>query len=399
MKRAPGKRRTKGPSTSLRALSERSESKGSQIAGWTRRSRLSRPEAKPLEVRGHWLLCAACVRGGCRRPRAPRAVIGRLLKFMWAYPFAPLKILADVDVIRAHFLDAYQGRQPALLPADFARRRDDRVRRRKDLAVCRVLGIAPNTVMPAYHAYKILFSRQPTLEGICRTGSRPSPAWPECPHAQRGYYERIAGEPARNLHAQTERGEKLAGRGLWAMIRPRTSRDMRLAKARSARHILAEARRLYIRPNHCLCILCNASSPEPYPEDNLIELFRRMTAEPDIPVTLSEGCCMVCDPCNVYHPGEHLCYHAHIKSALRDLMILERLGLPPGATLPARELYRRIYERIGSLREICGWRDGSNTAPFWAPCNYDRPVLEDSRKRGLISGRPVRFRGRPRPPS
>jgi len=74
-------------------------------------------------------------------------------------------------------------------------------------------------------------------------------------------------------------------------------------------------------------------------------------------------------------------------------MVLERLGLPPGATLPARELYRRIYERIGGLKEICGWRDGSSTAHLWAPCNFDRPVLADARRKGLITGRPVRHVG------
>jgi hypothetical protein len=363
---------------------------------WTRRSPATRPGAEPMEVRGHWLLCAVCARGGCRTPPPGRAAIRRLLDFMWAYPFAPLRVLGDVDVTRAHYFDAYEGRSPRVLPADFAERSADHAWRRKDLEVCRVLGIVPGTEIPAYQAYNALFARQPTLEGICRTGSAPSNDWPECPHARRGHYERIAGAPRANLHRQFELGEKLAGRGLWAMVRPRTRRDMRGAKRRSARFILKAATRLYIRPSHCLCILCNTVADperEPLIEDNLVELFQRMTREPDIPVTLSEGCCMVCDACNVYHAGEHLCYHGHVKSALRDLMVLERLGLKPGATLPARELYRRIYERIGSLKEICGWRDGSSTAPLWAPCAYDRPVLADARRTGLIIGRPVRYAG------
>ena len=354
---------------------------------WTRRSRLTQPDAEPLDVRGHWLMCAVCVRGGCRKPPPGKAVIKRLLDAMWSYPFVPLRILGDVDVTRGHYFDACERRSPRNLPKDFDARQADHVWRRKDLEVCRVLGIVPNTVMPAYLAYNALFARQPTLDGICRTGSAVSADWPVCPHAVRGYYEKIAGEPRANLRKQCELGEKIAGKGLWAMIRPRTRRAMRLAKQRSVRRIMA-ADRLYIRPDHCLCILCNASSPQPYIEDNLIELFRRMTAEPNIPVTLTEGCCMVCDPCNVYHAGEHLCYHGHVKCALRDLMILERLGLAPGATLPARELYALIYQRIGSLKEICGWRDGSTTAPMWAPCGYDRPVLEDARRQGLITGVP-----------
>ncbi|HOX05365.1 MAG TPA: hypothetical protein PK280_03105 [Planctomycetota bacterium] len=363
---------------------------------WTRRSPATRPGAEPMAIRGHWLLCAVCARGGCRTPPPGRVAIDRLLKFMWAYPFAPLRVLGDVDVARAHYLHAYEGRSSRDLPEGFAARSADHAWRRKDLEVCRVLGIVPGTEITAYHAYATLFARQPTLEGICRTGSRPSTDWPECPHARRGCYEKIAGEPRANLHRQYELGEKLAGRGLWAMVRPRSRRDMHGAKRRSARFILEEAERLYIRPSHCLCILCNTVDDpgrEPLAEDNLVELFRRMTREPEVPVTLSEGCCMVCDACNVYHAGEHLCYHAHIKSSLRDLMVLERLGLPPGATLPARELYRRIYERIGGLKEICGWRDGSSTAHLWAPCNFDRPVLADARRKGLITGRPVRHVG------
>jgi hypothetical protein len=343
-----------------------------------------------MDVRGHWLLCAVCARGGCKKPPPGKAVVDRLLKFMWSYPFAPLRVTGDLDLTRAHYFDAYEQRAPGRLPEDFRKRADDHVWRRKDLEVCRVLGIVPNTVIPAYHVYRWLFSRLPTLEGICRTGSRPSPDWPECPHARRGYYEKIAGSELKGgLAEQFRLGEKMIGKGRWAMIRPRSRADMRRAKERSAWFILTEAKRLYIRPNHCLCILCNVykdPNREPLIEDNLVELFQRMTREPDIPVTLSEGCCMVCDGCNVYHAGEHLCYHGHIKSTLRDLMMLEKLGLKPGATLPARELYQRIYKRIGSLKEICGWRDGSNTAPWWAPCGANPEVLDSARKQGLICG-------------
>ena len=379
------------------ATQRRGTIKSGSAETWERRRAATRPDAEPMEVRGHWLLCAVCARGGCKAPPPGKAVIDRLLKFMWDYPFAPLRVKADLDVIRAHFFDAYEGRKPGGLPKDFAPRRDDYLWRRKDLEVCRVLGIIPNTTVQAYHVYKCLFDRQPTLEGICRTGSPASADWPECRFARRGYYEKIASSDVKGgFGEQTRLGEKMIGRGRWAMVRPRTRAAMREAKKRSAAFILHQAKRLYIRPSHCLCILCNTHrNPErpPLNEDNLIELYRRMTAEPDIPVTLTEGCCMVCDPCNVYHAGEHLCYHGHIKSALRDLMMLERLGLKPGATLPARELYRRIYERIRGFMDICGWRDGSNTALWWAPCGTSSEVLDDARTKGVIVGRPVRFLG------
>jgi len=160
------------------------------------------------------------------------------------------------------------------------------------------------------------------------------------------------------------------------------------AKRRSAEQI-KRAKILYIRPQHLLCILCRQDKETPLVEDNLIELLKRIQEEPDIPVTLVEGCCMVCDPCNEYRPGQNLCLHTHMKDSLRDLMILERLGLKPGATMPAGKLYECLYERIGSLKEICGWGDGSDTAPYWAPCRYDTTYLDDARRAGLITGRPV----------
>jgi len=356
-----------------------------------KRTKRTAEETEPIEVPGHHLLCAVCVRGGCKTPPPGKARIDRLLKAIWDYPFAPLRVTADLDVSRAHYRDAYAGGDSSRLPRNFARRTRDYADRLKDLNVCRVLGILPNTVIPAFLAYRILFDRQPTLDGMCRTGSRRSKAWPQCPHASRGYYEKIASGPKPGLKEQTEQGELMDGQGLWAMVRPRTREDMLGDKRRSADYILHEADHLYIRAEHCLCILCAANSKEPLIQDNLIELLRRMEDDPSIPVTLVEGCCMVCDPCNVYHPGENLCYHCHVKCGLRDLMLLERIGVAPGATLPAGKLYELIYKRIETLKDVCGWQDGLDSAPYWAPCAYHQTSLQEARKKGLITGKPMEY--------
>jgi len=347
---------------------------------------LTRPDAKPFDIQGRHLLCAVCVRGGCKAHLPGHSRIIRLLQAMWQYPFVTLRILADLDVNRAHYLDVYAGRGQRPLPQNFIARQKDYVGRRKDLEVCRRLGIMPGSALPAFLVYRLLFERAPTLDGICRTASTPSRVWPECPQASKGYYEKIAGHKWEGLALQTKLGEKLDGIGLWAMVRPRTRADMKAAKAASAKRIVKKADRLFIRPSHALCLICTATIPDPLPHDNLVELRQRIETDPNIPVTLTEGCCMVCDPCNVYHPGEHLCYKAHADNQLRDLMVLERLGLPPGATLSARELYTRIYKCIPSLRDICAWGDGSNTAPFWAPCGGANkgPRLEQARAKGLF---------------
>ena len=359
--------------------------KQSRAGDRLRRTPRSGPDAEPLAVPAHHLMCAVCARGGCKSPPPGKKAIDRLLKAMWDYPYMSLRILADIDVNRAHYFKEYEDRGRKPLPKNHKKRREDYVWRRKDLEVCRVLGILPNTEMPAFWVYSILFDRQPTLDGICRTGSEKSKAWPECPYARKGYYEKIAGE-RRYPH---QLGEELDGKGIWAMIRHRTKEDMTGAKAKSGQYIMEKAERLYMRPQHILCLLCRPDKTHILIEDNLIEFLRRMEENPDIPVTLVEGCCEACDPCCEYHVGEHLCYHTHVKNSLRDLMILERLGLAPGATLPARELYQRTYERIKTLKEICGWRDGSSTAPYWAPCAYDASWLDDCRKEGLITGKPM----------
>jgi len=328
-----------------------------------------------------------CVRGGCETPPCGREALQPLLDAMWQDAYVALKITADLDLNRAHYFDVYAERGERELPEEYQERAGDHVGRRKDLEVCRLLGIAPNTALPAYWAYQILLDRVGTVAGICTSPTPDSRHWPQCPHAAAGYYESIAGAPQRSLQEQTERGEDLSGEGIWAMVRPRSRQEMQEAKAVSARHIIQTADRLFIRPNHVLCVLCTAETQDPLIQDNLIELRKRMEDDPDIPVTLTEGCCMVCDSCNVYDPEEHVCYRAHIKNQLRDLHMLERLDLPPGATLPARELYARVYERIGSLADICGWGDGSNTAPFWAPCGgWQGDQLAKAREAGLILG-------------
>ncbi|MCX7591121.1 MAG: hypothetical protein N2255_05775, partial [Kiritimatiellae bacterium] len=247
------------------------------------------------------------------------------------------------------------------------------------------------SILQAYHVYTILFARKPTLDGLCRTGSKSSKAWPRCPHAGKGYYEKVASAPKLTLEQQAREGEKMAGRHIWAMVRPRTRAEMQEAKKESADFIMNKATRLFLRPSHLLCILCSMEQEEPFAADNLVELRKRMERDPDIPVTITEGCCVVCPPCNVYHPVEHLCYHGHFKNALRDLRLMEKLGIVPGTTMPARELYRLIYRKVRNLKEVCGWGDGSDYSPLWAPCKgYDRPVLENARRKGMITGRPVR---------
>lgn len=347
-------------------------------------------EMESLDVRGHHLLCAVCVRGGCRTPPPGMKAVNRLLRFIGRFPYAPLRITADADLIQAHYFDVYAGRGH-VLPKDFAARSADHVARLKDLEVCRRLGIYPNTVLPAYEAYRMLFRSAADVRTICGGPKPKSKSWPACPHATKGYFDKVqSGGMGGSLGQQTALGEK--SKGIWLLLPARTRAAMARAKERSARFIMEKADRLFIRPAHLLCILCASAKDEPLIEDNLVELRKRMEADPSIPVTLSEGCCMVCDACNVYHPSTHVCYHAHFRNGLRDLMFLRILDLKPGDTLPAGELYARIYERLGKLGDVCQWGDGLVVTQLWSSCGgaavwpKKNEWFESIRARRLLAG-------------
>jgi len=96
----------------------------------------------------------------------------------------------------------------------------------------------------------------------------------------------------------------------------------------------------------------------------------RIRQEPDVPIVLIEGCCMACDCCEGHHPETGRCVHAGglIRDYKKDLDVFQKLGLMPGAALPARELFGLLFERITSTRDICGYGDGIVRSQEWAIC-------------------------------
>ena len=57
-----------------------------------------------------------------------------------------------------------------------------------------------------------------------------------------------------------------------------------------------------------------------------------------------------------------------LRDELKDLDVLQRLGLEYGATLPASELIALLYERIPSTRLVCAHQDGVYRGREWRIC-------------------------------
>lgn len=161
-------------------------------------------------------------------------------------------------------------------------------------------------------------------------------------------------------------------------------------RARNVERIRSEEP-LYVRPHHFMCLACWYAGGEGTglrPNDTLAEIHQRIQADPYVPVTLIEGCCMACDCCDGFDPETGRCVHAGglIRDYKKDLDVFQKLGLMPGATMPARQFLDLLFERIASTTEICGYGDGQVTAHEWSICGgpNGNPGYERTRKTGLL---------------
>lgn len=230
---------------------------------------------------------------------------------------------------------------------------------RRDLHILQKLGLAPGDTRPAIMLFQQILEAIETGDGICDGGRSDSDTWRE----QSGV-----------TPADYAKGRAL---GLGAIIPPRTDEDMARAKAETAKSTL-EADHLYLRPHHAMCMSCfygrrlEAGEPlAPIAPDNLYEAIIAIHRNPEIPITLIEGPCMICPPCQGYDPKTKLCI-APISMGLRDekkdLDVLYRLDLKYGDTLPAKEFFTRLHDEIHSTTDICGHGDGIVRSPEWRVC-------------------------------
>jgi hypothetical protein len=115
----------------------------------------------------------------------------------------------------------------------------------------------------------------------------------------------------------------------------------------------------------------------PFKPDNLPELVEMvLTIKPDIPITLVRGAdWMMCAPCAARAPELNACVCGPISSGglyneLKDLNLLQRLGLTYGTTMKARELFKLIFERVPSALGVCALNNHGNppNSFWWDPC-------------------------------
>lgn len=305
---------------------------------------------QPISIRPYQLMCVVCRSAAADPSRyAHTGRLAELADLIGAHPEQPLTLRCNVDSVYAWQNPGPEGDTPegALYNA------------KRDLDILRRLGLVPGDTRPALELVARLIRKIPEGRGICGYGPAAAPAWAGCPLAASGNYE--AG----------------VARGVAGLIPPRAAEDKARCKRESCAE-LAAAGRLRLRPHHLICMACFHGGKRelaPIVEDNLFEAIDAIQRNPEIPVELIPGPCMICPPCSTYDPRTGWCLSGNgmgLRDEKKDLDTLQRMGLRYGDIRPARELYRLLFERVGEPMEICGYGDGQVESYEWTICGGAR---------------------------
>jgi hypothetical protein len=146
---------------------------------------------------------------------------------------------------------------------------------------------------------------------------------------------------------------------------------------------------LKVRPYQLMCLICAFGNNSFGAGDEKIEqILEKIREFPSRPVMLV---CNAGDMFSYQDPGDK---EDTIKGSdfdrLRDLEILHKLDLMPGAILPARLLLFRIFEQIRTSEGICGYEDG--TSGKWVGCKKAQNKSYEKALQEVVAGNPDCYR-------
>ncbi len=226
---------------------------------------------------------------------------------------------------------------------------------KRDLDALERLDLPPGVVLPARSLFYRMQNHLKSVRGLCGHGPAAAGAWQGCPKADAGFYEQ-----GNQINIDE--------------IIPLRSPDTRAAEKAASLKGMETAAAVRIRPHLLLCAVCQYGMGfrPPFEFDNLPEFLQFVLRKPQTPVTLVPGAdWMMCAPCKRRAPESgdcvNVCGHGGLPNDLRDLSVLQLLGLGYGATLPAHEVFARLFEKIPETTPICTRRH-AKTSVWWDPC-------------------------------
>jgi hypothetical protein len=340
-------------------------------AGQDCRDTAGAPQKSPaLTMRPYQLLCLICSVGE-ELAGGERGKLQELRDAIREHPDRPVTLVCNAG-------DVYCYQDPG--PRDDMPPGQD-FNQKRDLDILQILNLEPGCTLPARALLLTLLKRITTVPGICGYRTVTAEEWRGCPKATSGNYEKG--------HAQ----------GIASLIPPRTEKEMAAEKQKSLAALYA-AKEVTIRPHILLCAVCQygGGTRPPYPADNLPELVELIvTKAPQLPIRMArQADWMMCAPCPQRVPQLNACVNVlgsgGLSNEKRDLDMLQKLGLHFGSSLPAKQLFQLIFERIPTTQDICG-RENQMPSVWWDPCgesnrtkgnpSYDKGRKELMAKLGL----------------
>ncbi|MCX5642187.1 MAG: DUF1284 domain-containing protein [Candidatus Omnitrophica bacterium] len=295
-----------------------------------------------LKVRPYQLLCLICSFGenGCNGPKDKK--LKELLEKIREFSSRPIMLTCNAG-------DVFSYQDPGI---EEDTEEGSEFNRTRDLEILHKLDLMPGAILPARIILFRIFDKILTSSGVCG----------QCAKAKKGYYEKalrdfIAGSPDWNT------GDtgfyKLLKEGKCSVLNERKETDFAEEKKKSIA-AMYEAEEISVRPHILLCAVEQYAEGirPPFTYDNLPEMMQHIIKNPDLKIKLvPDADWMMCAPCPGRDPGLNACIqakgHGGLTSQLRDLRVLQKLGLKYGQSVKAKDLYKLIFERIKTTNEIC----------------------------------------------
>jgi len=133
---------------------------------------------------------------------------------------------------------------------------------------------------------------------------------------------------------------------------------------------------LPLRPYQLMCIVCRIGGgcSDDLGDPRLTAILAAVRQDPKLPLTLR---CNVDTVYRYQNPGHaEDTAEGELFNAKRDLDILQKLGLVPGDTRPAVDMFARLLEKVPQALGICGYETA--TSDTWRGCpqaaggNYEK---------------------------
>jgi hypothetical protein len=305
-----------------------------------------------ITARPYQLLCAVCSIGqSVTHPENDR--VRRLMEAVRADPDIPVTVMCNAGI------DSLFGFQDPGADDDTPEGTD--YNQKRDLDILHRLDLPPGVTLPARILFKRLLERIPTVAGICGYDTVTSNAWRGCTKSKSGYYE------------------KARATGISVIIPPRPCEEMQQEKEKSIA-ALRTAKEINMRPHLLLCAVCQYGKGirPPFAEDNLPEFLDIVFNEnPNILMTLVKGAdWLMCAPCPSRAPDRNACFTGRnccggLYNQIKDLNVLQALGLTYGTKITAGDFYRLALARIPGTEFVCAL-DNAGLPPYslwWNACD------------------------------